>query len=129
MRRSPANAPQRARSVAEGGDAHAGVKERYPFEIQFCGAAESHCPRGLDGRFASALGRLRRRQQCLHIGERAATRGRIATGGGDEHGGCEAGVIRSGSASRTGSLGGNLDQFAAARPTEARAPKAITPNR
>jgi hypothetical protein len=51
------------------------------------------------------------------IGERAATRGRIATEGGDERA----------LASRTGSNGGSLDPLAATRPSEARYAKAHRP--
>jgi len=44
-----------------------------------------------------------------HIGERAATRGRSAMGGGDERGGVKAGIVRSRSCPRTESNYGSLD--------------------
>src|SRR5580693_5513201 len=44
----------------------------------------SRTARRLDERFASTHGRLRRRHHAPLIGERAATLGRSATGGGDE---------------------------------------------
>ena len=92
-------AATRGRSAPEGGDKRVGVEERFPFARQpreqieqESGqphrrkwlSAEPHRPRGLDDRFACALGRLRRRHDAPLIGERSATRDRVETEGGEE---------------------------------------------
>jgi hypothetical protein len=69
--------------------------------------------------------RLRCGRDAPLIGERAATRGRIATEGGDDRSHVK-GAIRCAPASRPGSHGGNPDASAAARPTEAPMPKRVT---
>jgi hypothetical protein len=66
-----------------------------PLSHACCGSARSkelpaplrkpHCPRRPDERFASAPTRLSRPNAAPLIGERAATRGRVAMEGGDEH--------------------------------------------
>jgi len=78
---TPANAPQRhARRERRG---QAGARSSTPT------APDWPEP------FASARARLRSRNDAPLIGERAATRGRIATEGGDEHAGVKRAFIRS----------------------------------
>ena len=79
-RRRTAQRRTRRRSATVGSDEYAGVKKalslRDPALWQ---------PPGLDERFESALACLRRRHDVPPIAERAATRWRSATEGGDEH--------------------------------------------
>jgi hypothetical protein len=76
---------------------------------------------GLDERLASAPGRLCRRQRCAaQQRRRAATRGRGAAEGEDEHPGVKSALFIRPPASRTGSYGENRDPAAATRPPYAR---------
>jgi hypothetical protein len=76
-------AATRGPSATEGGDERASVQRRIPSSSSFGGSRDAALPAGLDERFASAHGRLGRRNDVPLIGKRAATRGRTATEGSD----------------------------------------------
>jgi hypothetical protein len=74
-------AATRGPSATEGGDERASVQRRIPSSSSFGGSRDAALPAGLDERFASAHGRLGRRNDVPLIGKRAATGGRGATEG------------------------------------------------
>jgi hypothetical protein len=82
-----ARAATLGRGATEGGDEHGGV--RRALIRSSSGSSEPLCPMGLAEYFASAPGPSVARHHAPLIDERAASRGRAATEGGDEHAGAK----------------------------------------